>query len=123
MVLEVEMVQEIARIGRLRAPSEACGILLPYPVRGRYIWEMPNRSDTPHDSFIMNGEDIVMTLEQTFYPNPVPDDIVEQLIAWHTHPQGNVGPSAFDLQSKPPKLKCLVVSLGQNGEPNLPTRY
>lgn len=113
MVLEKTMLDEIVRIGRDRAPSEACGIILPEPVRNRWVWECANRSETPHDSFTMTGKDIIMLLERIYEDPPAPE-MVAQMVVWHTHPKGGVGPSTFDLQNKPAKLRCLVVSLGDN---------
>lgn len=117
-VLEVEMIEEIARFGRLRAPAEACGLLLPAPIEGRWVWELPNRSKKPHTSFEMQGPDMILLLESLFKQNL---DLIETLIptltAWHTHPAGNVGPSLFDLRNKPAHFKSLVVSLPKQGKP------
>lgn len=110
MVLEETLVKEMARIGELRRPNEACGILLPEPVHGQQVVEVPNRATYPHDSFVMKGEDILLALEMV-YREEVPDGIIVQLTAWHTHPGGNVGPSKADLQNKPPRIKSLVVTL------------
>lgn len=110
MVLEPTVVREIERIGWERAPAEACGILLPYPWRGQQVWEMPNRSNTPHDEFIMKGEDIALTLED--WLEETPEGLWTQIVAWHTHPSGNLGPSKADLERRPKKnLRCLVVTL------------
>jgi proteasome lid subunit RPN8/RPN11 len=118
MVLEVEMVHEIARIGRSRAPNEACGLLFPYAVRGRSVWELPNRSLKPLDSFEMRGEDMAILLEQLFDGDlPLIQKLVPTLTAWHTHPSGNLGPSLFDLQNKPAHIKSLVVTLSTEGQP------
>lgn len=121
MVLEQTMIDEIVRIGRDRAPAEACGIITPEPIRGRWVWECVNRSESPNDSMVMRGQDVVLLLER-LYPD-VPHNIIPRLVVWHTHPQGNVGPSAFDLQHKPPKLRCLVVALGKGDEVSLATWY
>jgi proteasome lid subunit RPN8/RPN11 len=124
-VLEVEMVEEIAKIGRLRKPAEACGLLLPIPIKGKQIIELPNRAKKSHDTFEMLGKDMMIALEQL-----EPDlDKLEKMIndggltAWHTHPAGNVGPSKFDLKYKPPKLKSLVVTLFEDGRRPLATWY
>lgn len=117
MVLEVELVERIARIGRERYPNEACGLLLPVPVRGFQVLEVPNRSTSPEEEFIMWGSDMMLVLEPLF-----PDaDLLETLIseqgltAWHTHPGGNIGPSKADLENKPAKLRSLVVTLLEDG--------
>ena len=119
MVLEVEMVEAIASIGRFRAPAEACGILLPYPIHGRSVWELPNRSLTPHDSFEMTGQDMMGLFERLNMDHEVIQKLIDAggFTAWHTHPEGNVGPSLYDLQNKPAHLKSLVVSLPEKGRP------
>lgn len=116
MVLEQLIVQEIARIGRLRAPNEACGLLLPYPVHGVQILELPNRAKKPHDSFEMRGQDMLLALEQAFRGD-FPESLVDSLTAWHTHPAGHVGPSKFDLDNRPARLNSLVISLHEEGPP------
>jgi proteasome lid subunit RPN8/RPN11 len=124
MVLEVEMVEAIARVGRGRAPAEACGLLLPHPVKGRQVIEIPNRSKQSHDSFEMAGADMMMELERL-----MPWEAIEKMLdggtltAWHTHPSGNVGPSLTDLKYKPPKLRSLVVTLFEDGRTPLATWY
>lgn len=115
MVLEVMMVQEIANIGRLRSPNEACGLLLPSSINGVQVIELPNRSSTPHDSFEMRGEDMLIALERVFRGD-FPEELIGGLTAWHTHPGGGLGPSTADLENKPAHLKSLVVTLTDKGE-------
>jgi proteasome lid subunit RPN8/RPN11 len=113
-VLEDWMVEEIAAIGEQRRPNEACGILLPYKVKNHQVIEMPNRSKTPHDSVLMTGEDIVIELAMLFGENQMlPEGIAEQLTFWHTHPEGHLGPSPYDLHNKAKVGLNLVVSLGE----------
>lgn len=121
MVLEQKLVWEIAEIGWSREPAEACGLLLPTPVNGVQILEIPNRSKKPHDSFEMKGDDMLLALEAVFRGD-FPEQLVESLTAWHTHPKGNVGPSREDLKNKPAKIRSLVVTL-KRGEPPLATWF
>ena len=116
MVLEQRMVNQIANIGRERLPNEACGLLLPYEVNGTQIIELPNRSKTPHDSFEMLGEDMLLALEQVFRKD-FPKELIPGLTAWHTHPKGNLGPSKFDLENKPANFGSLVVTLFEDSPP------
>lgn len=114
MVLEQHMVDEIAMIGKKRMPNEACGVILPYPVKDRQVIELPNRSKTPHDEVRMRGEDLVLELEALFGEDtPLPENLATDITFWHTHPGGNVGPSAHDMSEKPQVGKHLVVSLGE----------
>lgn len=113
MVLDQELVDEIARLGRERSPNECCGILLPHPVKGRSVYELPNRSKLPHDSFELWGSDLVLTIEA------IPFDYefnIDELTIWHTHPNGGVGPSKADMDNKPPKFKHLVVTLAEDSQ-------
>lgn len=114
MVLEQPVVEEIARIGRERMPNEACGILLPVPHRGHTVFELPNRSKMPADSFELWGTDIMLQLEA--FGEEYCEDI-EDLTIWHTHPRANVGPSRADMENKPEVFTHLVVAIAEEGPP------
>lgn len=122
MVLEQEIVNEIAQIARLRAPNEACGILLPYPHRGRSVWELPNRAKNKKHEFVATGEDMMLVLEG-WLPEEPSAELISGITVWHTHPRGNLGPSKFDLQNKPAFLRSLVVTLYEDGTPPKATWY
>lgn len=112
MVLEDSMVMEMARIGELRRPAEACGILLPYRVKNHQVIELPNRSKTPHNEVLMTGTDIMLELEVLFGDaDQLPENFADELTFWHTHPGGNLGPSSYDMEHKPRIGKSLVVTL------------
>jgi proteasome lid subunit RPN8/RPN11 len=115
MVLEQRMIDTIAELGRTRAPNEACGLLLPVPLRGKQVIELPNRSKTPEDAFEMWGTDMVLALEPLFPNHELPETFIPTLTAWHTHPGGGLGPSRADLQNKPAYLQSLVVTLMPDG--------
>ena len=109
LMLTDNLMQQIANIGRERVPAEACGVLLPEPYAGSQVWEMPNRSKTPHDSFEMLGSDIVLSLEGWFAGKD--DDEVKEVVIWHTHPRGNIGPSRYDMRNRLEGHHHLVISL------------
>lgn len=109
-VIDHRLVREIASIGEERRPNEACGILLPFDHKGKRVWELPNRSKYPHDSFEMHGKDIALIVADW-------DGPYEDIVIWHTHPGGNVGPSSADLRNRVTKLANLVVTLSEEGEP------
>lgn len=119
MVLEQAMVDAIAQIGYAAYPNEACGLLLPEPVRGQQVVELPNRSKEPLDSVEMDAEDLVIQLEMLYGDN-VPSLILPNITWWHTHPSGNIGPSKFDIENKPYQIKCLVVTLWPEAEDKAP---
>lgn len=110
IVLEPEIVREIERIGKDRAPAEACGVLLPFKFRGQQVLEMPNRSSTPHDEFVMRSDDVKIALED-FCEVHTSVEVWSRIAIWHTHPNGNLGPSRTDVHNKPEDTDCLVVSL------------
>lgn len=96
---------EIARIGHLRAPNEACGLLLVNPHRGRSVVELPNRSLQPLDSYLFYGSDAHLELE----------GYEAGFVIWHTHPGGNIGPSRDDMRTRHPQFWYLVVALTDSG--------
>lgn len=106
--LDKAIVDEIGKIGLDRAPAEACGVILPTPHKGKRVWEMPNRSKRMHDSFEMHGTDLEISL--TDYPGNF-----AEILIWHTHPNGGMGPSTADLQHRHTQVGNLVVTLLEDG--------
>lgn len=110
---------EINRIGQLRAPAEACGLLLPTPDgytdegRPRRVVEMPNRSKTPHNTYMFTTDDVKISLER--WLKLTDPELHNDVIVWHTHPGGNIGPSAEDMRQKQTSLTYVVVALTPNG--------
>lgn len=113
VVLDGSQVAEIGRIGLERRPSEACGILLPYPWKGRQVFELPNRAELHHDKFEMHSDDIVITLQD--WVDSTPEATWDMLTVWHTHPAGNIGPSKADLEERSEHCGNLVVALTEDG--------
>ena len=114
LLLEQDLIQKIADIGKLRLPNEACGILLPREVNGVQAIELPNRSKTSLDSFELRGSDILLALRMAIKDMSKMDEVEEMLddlTVWHTHPQGNVGPSRSDMKNRHPQMNSLVISL------------
>lgn len=103
--LSDDALASIGRIGHLRAPNEACGLLLVTPHRGRSIVELPNRSKTPLDSYMFYGSDARIELEGY-------DD---GFVIWHTHPGGGIGPSRDDMKTRHAEFWYLVVALTETG--------
>lgn len=122
MVLEEKLIWQIADIGRASYPNEACGLLLPTPIHGVQVIELPNRAEKPRHEFEMHGKDMILALEQTFRGD-FPEELIPSLTAWHTHPRGNVGPSPEDMHNKPAHLKSLVVTLFDDEKPPLATWF
>lgn len=102
-VVEYEMTQ----VAKLRAPSEACGLLVDVPPPGRQsrCIELPNRSLEHHDSALIHTTDIRQALE---------DWEGRWAAIWHSHPSGNIGPSQGDMQCRSksmPDLGYLVIAI------------
>lgn len=124
MVLEQHMVDQIAQIGLAAYPHEACGLLLPTPVRGQQVIQLPNRSKEPLDSVEVDPDDFIIEMELLYgEADAIPDEVLEDIVVWHTHPSGNVGPSKYDMENKPAKLGCLVVAIYTDGRPPLATWF
>lgn len=111
-VLDEAILQRIIEIGEKRLPTEACGVAIPTPWRGERVFEMPNRSKTPRDSFEFQGSDVMITLEQWLAQN---EELWGEFIVWHTHPGGNIGPSEKDIEVRVEDVHNLVVALTPEG--------
>lgn len=98
-----EQMAEMAACGRLRSPREACGVL----ARGA-LAELPNRSSEDDLAWISKQD-----LEAALASHQ--DLRREELIFWHTHPGGFVGPSRTDLQNRVEGFSYLVVTLNADG--------
>jgi proteasome lid subunit RPN8/RPN11 len=103
---------EIEKLGKLRAPSEACGVLLDMPWRKAdgsmsFVKELPNRA-MADGTYRVDAGDIRMVLDGL--------EEVEDVAVWHTHPSGFIGPSKGDMQNRPdPNIFMLVVALTEHG--------
>lgn len=108
------VVPRIVEIGLIRAPNEACGMIIPDLDRPVDAWvhELINRSPSPTDSYQFDIEAMKPLLSDP----RVWDDV----LIWHTHPSGRVGPSPGDMDARHPALhgRYLVVALPR-GEPTL----
>ena len=104
---------EIELLGKLRAPNEACGVLLDLPWRKAdgtmsFVKELPNRSMRGPASYEVSAEDIRLVLEGL--------EDVEDVAIWHTHPSGFIGPSKRDLEHRPhPDIYMVVVAITEQG--------
>lgn len=93
------------------SPREAVGIMIAHR-----LFELPNLAEGI-DEFRVEKASIVSLFER--------DDVnwlmqqhgltYDDVVLWHSHPSGGVGPSTTDLRSKTPFKYHLVVSL-VNGE-------
>jgi proteasome lid subunit RPN8/RPN11 len=116
MTPELErIVHRIMAIAELRHPAEAVGMMI-----DDQVLELPNRSLKPLSSFLFTPADIALTLQN----NNIDPNIWQRpgdIILWHTHPSGGVGPSRLDVQNKLQYVRHLVVTVTPEGP--IPTWY
>lgn len=96
-----------------------CGVVITLPEGGNRVVTVPNRSEEPHTGFRMLGSDLHFALEHWF--ESAPSELWREVIFWHTHPSGGIGPSRIDMQNKPPSGYNLVVAITADGP--IPTLY
>jgi proteasome lid subunit RPN8/RPN11 len=88
-------------------PYETGGVLL----RGKLI-EIPNRA-LEMDLYNITIDDL---------REVVGDAMPDEVLFWHTHPGGMIGPSSMDLDARLEGFQYMVVSLDIDGS-HLATRY
>jgi proteasome lid subunit RPN8/RPN11 len=110
--LDREALHLITRIGRSRAPADACGLLLIDPSSPDRVIELANRAMDPTRRYEFNSGDVIIALENNDID---PDSYQGELVIWHTHPGGSIGPSMEDLQQKVEGVPFLVVALLDDG--------
>lgn len=100
-----EVIDQILVIGQQRQPNEACGIVM-YP---NLVIELPNVAGNPRQAYEIDNEDLVKTLAQRI----MTIDTIERedILIWHTHPSGLVGPSQGDLDARVEGFRYLVVAM------------
>lgn len=107
------IVPHILALGIEENPYEACGVVIPESTTAPISWvrKMLNRADNPFNSYRLDPDTIAQLEKDYASDNPVWDNV----IVWHTHPSGHVGPSREDMLYRVEGLKYLVVSV-PNGE-------
>lgn len=107
--LSEKILAEIEQIGRQRLPIEACGVLLPSDWRNSQVVELPNRSLTPHNEYVIWPDDLEVAIGE--WAHKVDHQARDAVAVWHTHPSGNVGPSRLDMQKRIEGAAYLVVAI------------
>lgn len=103
-----EQLDQMASLARQRSPRETGGVLL----RGELI-EITNRA--PEDCTDLYNY-TVDDLEAV-----IGDASVDEVLFWHTHPNGWIGPSRYDMESRLEGFQYLVVTITENAA--IPVRY
>jgi proteasome lid subunit RPN8/RPN11 len=99
------VVPKIIELGMAKMPYEACGVVIPDldTPPDQWVRELCNRSPDPLNSYKIDPQTVADILL-----NP---QVWDDVLIWHTHPSGHVGPSKDDMRQRDPRLKYLVVSL------------
>lgn len=99
------IVPKIVELGMARLPHEACGVVVPDLDQPAEFWvhELVNRSSDPLNSYRIDPETVAKLL--------VDPEVWEDVLIWHTHPSGHIGPSIDDMRQRDQRLKYLVVAL------------
>jgi proteasome lid subunit RPN8/RPN11 len=104
------VVPRIMELGLVEAPHEACGVVIPdfNAPPDSWVHAMKNRSSNPLNSFNIDPQTVrSILLDRDTFGKDVWDDV----LVWHTHPGGLVGPSDGDMKTRIAGLKYLVVTL------------
>ena len=105
-----EVVDQVLAFGRSEDPHEAGGVITP----DLTVILLPNRSESPTNSYVISDEDLVNEIDQWLDRNPNinPEDLTRaHFIIWHTHPNGGVGPSRRDMKCKAEGFQYMVVAM------------
>lgn len=97
--IEGRLKHELRTIVEDKAPREAVGLIL----KSGQVLELTNYAPVPEKGFEVSKAQILKKLQD------LPDLL--DVIFWHSHPAGGVGPSATDLKHKTPFSFHLVVTL------------
>lgn len=114
MLVTESDVATIVAIGLERAPFEACGVLVTSHTLAERVREVPNHSTEPNDSCVMRNDDILdAVLGLVGDPLEYSGDLSRELVVWHTHPSGKVGPGKTDMEFRRRlgDTRCLVVTV------------
>lgn len=104
VLLADDLLSDIVRLGEAALPYEACGVIC----QGVVI-SVPNRAPDPTRSYLIQANEITEAV--TAACGPLTHDMVDDLIIWHTHPSGLVGPSREDMTHRLENYRYLVVAM------------
>lgn len=97
--LEGPVLGQLRRLAIEAAPREAVGLIL----SDGTVVSLPNHSENPTCSFEVRKSDLATQLGVERH--------LEEVVLWHSHPSGGVGPSRTDMAQKTPLKYHLVISL------------
>lgn len=99
-----EVVDQILSIGQRRYPREACGVVMP----PNLVCELQNKARNPRKGYEIDTEELVQVLADNMGSVSLER---KDILLWHTHPSGTVGPSKGDMESRIDGFRYLVVAM------------
>lgn len=113
MFLQPERLDQIIALGRQNLPNEICGILVNTP-QGQILRQLTNQAEDPTTGYYLDNQELVQELTGIVHAQEITLE-KNDVVVWHTHPSGFIGPSDRDLSTRNLGLTYLVVAL-PNGE-------
>lgn len=110
---EHPLILEIYELGLKAQPAETCGVILPTPFKGSQVVEVKNEAQDAENHFYTTGKAIAKVIYEWFLTATHQETL--DIIFWHTHPNGGIGPSRVDLRERIFGGHHLVVSLTEDG--------
>lgn len=112
-LIEGQLRRRLEMLAKDAYPNEAVGLLFP----DERIVSLTNIAEDPHSNFSVAKEELVKALQYA----EENDWHIDEVVLWHSHPSGGVGPSRVDFQQRTPLKHHLVVTL--TDEDFIPTWY
>ena len=107
-------VEQITQWGMEAGYIEICGVLLTRSDGGPRLKMVPNKSPEPAKNIYIESDDFMDALLD-LVPDPVgyTGHLGAEIVVWHTHPGGLVGPSDLDMEYRQAlgDTRCLVVTI------------
>jgi proteasome lid subunit RPN8/RPN11 len=107
-------VEQITQWGLEAGYVEVCGVLLTRSDGGPRLKRVPNKAVNPQIQVFMDSDDFMdALLDLVEDPKTYSGNISSELVVWHTHPGGLVGPSDLDRawREELSTTRCLVVTI------------
>lgn len=89
----------VLKIAADSTDTELCGLYLPTPHNGSRVINLTNYSSSPENSFVSYAFERREKLEGWW--EKASQEELNQVVLWHTHPRGLIGPSKGDLDARP----------------------
>jgi proteasome lid subunit RPN8/RPN11 len=94
--------ERVFDLGMEGAPEEVCGLIV-NETEGVQVIPLNNRSEDPFNSYAIDTETLrTLALKPKTWAH---------VAVYHTHPRGQVGPSALDLEHRISSVKYVVVTI------------